>query len=198
MWCMHVLTMTDTLSQNVARARQDLVLSLAAVARGDKAAFATLYMRTHIKLFGICLRICADQAAAEDILQEVYIQVWRKASQYDAARSSPVTWLVVIARNRAIDWLRTSKITHDDESALANVPDTNERADEYLVRLDEEARLKTCLGNLSAMDRTFILETFFRGLTYADLAVSVGTPLGTVKNRIRRALLTLRVGLSLD
>src|SRR5215831_3598924 len=88
--------------------RSQLVAALARVAGGDRAALQTVYQGTSAKLFGVCLRILNDKSEAEDVLQEVYLTVWRKASSFDPARASPITWLVAIARNRSIDRLRAA------------------------------------------------------------------------------------------
>src|SRR6266571_2739072 len=91
--------------------RSQLSAALARVATGDRAALRLVYQDTSAKLFGVCLRILNDRSEAEDVLQEVYVTVWRKAASYDPSRASPITWLVAIARNRAIDRLRASAIS---------------------------------------------------------------------------------------
>src|SRR4030081_4139561 len=91
--------------------RSQLVAALARVAGGDRAALQIVYQDTSAKLFGVCLRILNDRSEAEDVLQEVYVTVWRKAASFDPARASPITWMVAIARNRAIDRLRASAVS---------------------------------------------------------------------------------------
>lgn len=91
-------------------AREALVAALAAVARQDRAALRQVYDLTSAKLFGICLRICGDRGSAEDVLQAVYLKIWDRAGQFDAARASPITWLAAIARNSAIDWRRSAAV----------------------------------------------------------------------------------------
>src|SRR6267154_5307936 len=88
--------------------RSQLAAALVRVAAGDRAALQTVYQDTSAKLFGVCLRILNDKSEAEDVLQEVYLTVWRKAASFDPARASPITWLVAIARNRSIDRLRSA------------------------------------------------------------------------------------------
>jgi RNA polymerase sigma factor (sigma-70 family) len=92
----------------IAANRSQLAAALARVAAGDRAALRIVYQDTSAKLFGVCLRILNDRGEAEDVLQDVYVTVWRKAGSFDPARASPITWLVAIARNRAIDRLRSS------------------------------------------------------------------------------------------
>ena len=93
-------------------ANRDLLVSaLARIPAGDRAALQTVYRLTSAKLFGVCLRILGERSEAEDVLQEVYVTVWRKAADFDAARASPMTWLIAITRNRAIDRLRASRVS---------------------------------------------------------------------------------------
>jgi RNA polymerase sigma factor (sigma-70 family) len=105
--------------------RERLVLALAQVADGDQLALREVYDSTCAKLFGVCLRICQDREAAEDVLQNVYIEIWHRAGRFDGTRASPVTWLCAIARNAAIDWRRANGTVHLPESAAAAVADTS-------------------------------------------------------------------------
>src|SRR4030081_2854060 len=91
--------------------RSQLVAALARIAGGDRAALQLIYQNTSAKLFGVCLRILKDRGEAEDVLQEVFVTVWRKAASFDPGRASPITWMVAIARNRAIDRLRASAVS---------------------------------------------------------------------------------------
>src|ERR1700704_496904 len=103
-----VVSGLDRYSMGVEENRSQLVAALARVAGGDRAALQIVYRDTSAKLFGVCLRILNDRSEAEDVLQEVYLTVWRKAASFDPARASPITWLVAIARNRSIDRLRAT------------------------------------------------------------------------------------------
>src|SRR5215510_14602187 len=100
---------------DVAATRSQLAAALVRVASGDRAALRLVYQDTSAKLFGVCLRILNDRSEAEDVLQDVYVTVWRKAASFDPARASPITWLVAIARNRAIDRLRASAVSRRAE-----------------------------------------------------------------------------------
>src|SRR5215470_14302020 len=100
---------------NVDAKRKELAAALARVAAGDRAALRLIYHDTSAKLFGVCLRILSDRSEAEDVLQEVYVTVWRKAASFDPGRASPITWLVAIARNRSIDRLRSSAVSRRSE-----------------------------------------------------------------------------------
>lgn len=178
-------------SEDAGRAR--LVEAILATAREDRSAFRRLYRLTRAKLFGICLRICGDREAAEDVLQEVYLIVWRRAGGFEPGRASPITWLATIARNRAIDWRRA----HPARAAAgadeaAHVPDPHPDAVATLLRDEERRRLALCLDELDATQRDAIRTAFFEGVTYAELATRRGVPTGTVKSWIRRGLIRLR------
>jgi RNA polymerase sigma-70 factor (ECF subfamily) len=164
--------------------------ALKAVAEGDRAALQVVYQRTSAKLFGICLRILSDRMEAEDALQEVYVSLWRRASSYDPARSSPITWLATFARNRAIDRLRSSsRARHtDDLDEVGGVADERPGALEVMESDQERQRLFGCMEQLEERQRVAIRSAFFGGLTYAQLAERAGTPLGTMKSWIRRGL----------
>jgi RNA polymerase sigma-70 factor (ECF subfamily) len=167
---------------------------LVAVAGGDSAAFENLYRSTSAKLFGICLRVVKQRNEAEDVLQDVYTTIWRKANQYDAARASAITWLAMMARNKAIDRVRASGVErHSAPLDLADeIYDQSPGAHAIAEASDENKRLNACLGELEAQRRNLIRVAFFEGATYEELAARSGSPLGTVKSWIRRGLLRLK------
>jgi RNA polymerase sigma-70 factor (ECF subfamily) len=177
-----------------AQGRARLAACLAAVAAGERTALAELYRHTGAKLFGLCLRILGDRGEAEDVLQEVYLTVWQRAAAYDPARASAMTWLLAIARNRAIDRLRArgGRPAAAPVEAAALVPDPAPAAFELLEADDERCRLARCLESLDEAPRRAIREAFFGGMTYEALAAAEGVPLGTMKSWIRRGLLKLR------
>ena len=180
-----------------AQARERLARALQRVAGGDRAALAEVYSATSAKLFGICLRILPDRQEAEDALQEAYLTVWRNAGRFDAARASPITWLAALTRNRALDRLRGRKsVPLEGLDLAAAVADPADGADRMLEQGEEGARLGACLGRLERADTALIRAAFYQGSTYTELAARASTPLGTVKSRIRRALLKLRECLS--
>jgi RNA polymerase sigma factor (sigma-70 family) len=181
-------------SMDAETRRRQLVAALARVANGDRAALRLVYAQTSAKLFAICLRILGDRSEAEDVVQDVYLTVWRKAARYDAAVASPITWLVAIARNRAIDRLRS------DASARAALPieaaddvaDAGLSAVERLERDEEQMRLGACLDELVQRQSAAIRSAFLDGLTYEQLARAADVPLGTMKSWIRRGLMKLK------
>ena len=165
---------------------------MAAVSAGDGAALADLYERTSAKLYGICLRLLRDEAEAQDVLQDAYVSVWNKAEHYDSAKASPITWLAVVARNKAIDRLRQRRIGSDDLDAAANVEDDSPSAFTVVERQQDAARLAGCLDELEDRARAMIRAAFLDGATYPELAEREGVPLGTMKSWIRRGLQRLR------
>jgi RNA polymerase sigma-70 factor (ECF subfamily) len=175
-------------------ARRQLAAALARVARGDRTALQLVYRDTSAKLFGVCLRILHDNGEAEDVLQDVYITVWRRAETFDPDRASPITWLVAIARNRAIDRLRASAKTRRvlpiDDAVV--VKDTAPGALAQLETGEEHRRLLDCLGTLEPRHASAIRSAFLDGATYEALAQRMDVPLGTMKSWIRRSLLRLR------
>jgi RNA polymerase sigma factor (sigma-70 family) len=176
-------------------ANRDLIVAaLARVPKGDRAALQTVYRLTSAKLFGVALRILGERSEAEDVLQEVFVTVWRKAADFDASRASPITWLVAITRNRAIDRLRATKSSRNmDPIDEANeIADSAPMADSALETAQDNARLHGCLDTLAADERTAMRGAFFDGNTYEDLAQRTGVPLATMKSRIRRAMIKLK------
>jgi RNA polymerase sigma-70 factor (ECF subfamily) len=174
--------------------RKQLAAALARVAAGDRAALRVVYQDTAAKLFGVCIRILKDRSEAEDVLQDVYVTVWRKAGAFDPGRASPITWLVAIARNRAIDRLRASAVSRRMEpiEAADAVSDPAPVASEHFELGQQQERLTRCLEELEAQHATAIRAAFLDGATYEQLAVRMSVPLGTMKSWIRRGLLKLR------
>ena len=175
-------------------ARAELVGLLDRVGQGDRDALRAVYDRTSAKLFGIALRICAEREAAEDVLQDIYLKIWRRAGRYDATRASPITWLATIARNTAIDWRRAHNAPAMlGEDALATVADERVGADVLVEDAETRARIFTCIDGLDERRATAIRAAFFDGLSYPQLAERMAVPLGTMKSWIRRGLIELKV-----
>lgn len=182
----------------------ELASLLARTGLGDRAAFATLYERTSAHLLGVVMRIQRDRALAEDILQEVFVNVWRAAQSFDAAQSQPLTWLTSVARNRTIDSLRRAHAqpqlktpvnsTNDDEETdvYDTVADDAPGPLDLLSRASEARALAMCMDVLSPQQRQSVALAFFDGLSHAEVAESMREPLGTVKSWVRRALMSLK------
>lgn len=180
---------------------RDLAGLLARAGVGDRGAFAALYEATSAHLFAVVLRINRDRAQAEDILQEVYVGVWRAAQGFDAAQSQPLTWLTSIARHRAIDSLRRSRTqpqalantsTDGDEDVYDSLADAADGPLDLLSRASDARALADCMQHLSAPQRQSVALAFFDGLSHAEVAEKLQQPLGTVKSWVRRALLALK------
>jgi RNA polymerase sigma-70 factor (ECF subfamily) len=165
---------------------------LDAVSRGDRRALSELYSRTSAKLYGICLRLLGSEADAQDALQEAYVTVWQKASRFDASKASPITWLCVLARNKAIDRLRQRPIAAEELDEAIAIPDSGPTALEMVEQAQESDRLSRCLDELEERTRSMIRAAFLEGATYSQLADRESVPLGTMKSWIRRGLLRLR------
>ena len=170
-----------------------LAALLAGVARKNRGALERLYSCTSAKLFGVALRILDDRAHAEEALQELYLTIWRRAYAFDPARGTAMTWLMTLARNAAVD--RRRQVGRMRDAVLLPELELLDPAPDPLAAVlegDERRRLGECLQTLDPRDRQFIAASFFEGSSYSELAAREGTPLPTVKSRIRRALLKLR------
>jgi len=163
------------------------------IAAGDRDALRQLYQATSAKLFGVCLRILSNRDESEDVLQEVFITVWRRADRFDGGRASVMTWLSTIARNRAIDRLRArGPMAYAEPVEEMQIEDAAPRAEALLEAGQDQARLHRCLSELDPRTERVIRTAFFEGVTYDALAQRVGAPLGTVKSWVRRGLLKLK------
>jgi len=177
---------------------------LSRIALGDRAAFDRLYRDTSTHLLGVILRIQSDRAQAEDVLQEVYVNVWRAAQSFNPALSQARTWLNSIARNRAIDSLRRRQSEPQTVSRFQAGPDEDETdmlqdiaADTpgplALLEQAAEARaLGECMQHLSGEQQHSLALAYYQGLTHAEVAQQLGHPLGTVKSWVRRGLQSLK------
>jgi RNA polymerase sigma-70 factor, ECF subfamily len=172
-----------------------IAAALARIPAGDRAALQTVYRLTSAKLFGVALRILGERGEAEDVLQEVYVTVWRKAADFDSQRASPMTWLIAIARNRAIDRLRASRTSRhmDPIDVAADLADSAPLAERTLEDAQSHARLHRCLDGLADHERAALNGAFFDGNTYDELAERMKVPLGTMKSWIRRAMIKLKI-----
>ena len=167
--------------------------ALEAVANGDRAAFELVYRRTSVKLFGIASRILPERQEAEEVLQEIYLAVWRRAGAFDPARGTAMTWLITLARTRALDRFRATRRRPSDPIELAdNVPDAEPDAETQVLAQDEAGRIGWCLDRLDGDDARLIRTAFYEDASYAELAQRAARPLGTIKSRIRRALIRLK------
>jgi RNA polymerase sigma-70 factor (ECF subfamily) len=168
---------------------------LHAIARGDEAALARLYDAYRVILFGLLVRILNSREEAEDILQDVFIQVWRRAKDFDERRGRPFTWLVTLARSRAIDRLRMLDARQRLTIGAAQEHEHNESVSDALtdtVNSEQKAIVRRALATLPEEQRDALLLAYFEGLTQSEIASRIGAPLGTVKTRMRSGMIKLR------
>ncbi|MBV9092774.1 MAG: ECF RNA polymerase sigma factor SigK [Streptosporangiaceae bacterium] len=170
----------------------DLAAQLRLVARGDAAAFDAVYTRVAAPVFGIVSRVVRDPAQSEEVTQEVLLEVWRTAARFDAARGSAMTWVMTMAHRRAVDRVRASAKQSERErrTAAAQIP-FDEVAEAAEASLDRE-RVRRCLDSLTEIQRESVVLAYYRGYTYGEVASLLSVPAGTVKTRMRDALIRLR------
>lgn len=176
----------------------ELIWLLASVAKGDEAAFERLYAATRAKLFGVVLRILRRQDLAEEVVQEAYVKIWNSAGQFNPALASPITWMVSIARNRAIDVVRKrSEASIEEEPAALEVasdtPDPLARKE----MTEELKRILECVGQLDPERQRLVLLAYYNGWSREQLSAKFNTPLNTVKTWLRRSMIDIRACLGL-
>ncbi len=171
----------------------ELVWLLASVAKGDQAAFLRVYEATHGKLYGVVLRILRRQDLAEEVLQEAYVKIWNNAGQFNPGMASPITWMVSIARNRAIDIVRKrSEASIEDEPAALEVASDTPEPLARREMTEELKRVLECVGRLEPDRQRLVLLAYYNGWSREQLADKFDTPLSTVKTWLRRSLIEIR------
>jgi len=166
---------------------------LKAIAARDEAALAQLYDGYRVILFGLLMRILSNREEAEDVLQEVFLQVWRRAADFDENRGRPFTWLVTLARSRGIDRLRT--LAARERVATAGARDEAEVVSDAAsdaFRSEQRQAVNNALAQLPDEQKRLLLLAYFDGLSQSEIAARVGAPLGTVKTRMRTGMMKLR------
>jgi RNA polymerase sigma-70 factor, ECF subfamily len=171
----------------------ELVWLLAAVAKGDEAAFERLYQATRAKLYGAVLRILRRAGPADAVMREAYLEVWSSAGQFDPALASPITWMLAIARNRAVDLVRRTSATpmEEEPEAMQAAADTPDPLAEREMS-DELKRLLACMGRLDPERRRLVLLAYYGGSSREELAAAFDQPANTIKTWLRRALFDIR------
>ncbi len=166
---------------------------LLAVGRGDRDALAALYREVAPHLFALAVRITRQASIAEEVVQDVFVAVARKAQSYDPSRGTAMAWLATITRNRALDLTtRARRTTALDDARTGRLVDSDPDAFERLAATEAGRRLRTCLEALPETQRRAIVLAFFDGATHEEVAARLASPLGTVKSWVRRALIRLR------
>ncbi len=176
--------------------RQRDVELLARIAQGDEQAFAQFYRRSADGLYGLALKMMNDPGEAEDVLQDGFSYMWRKAATYDPARSSPFTWAVMIVRNKAIDRLRTrqrqARIVEKATVNFLHFTDSDDASSREPERREDCAQVRAALAEIPGDQKQVVEMAFFGGLTHEQIAQQLDAPLGTIKARIRRGLMRMR------
>ncbi|MGB3352835.1 MAG: sigma-70 family RNA polymerase sigma factor [Mycobacterium sp.] len=172
----------------------DLDALLRQVARGDVDAFASFYDQTRSRVFGLVTRVLRDPGYSEETTQDVYLQVWRNAENYDPAAGSPMAWLMTLAHRRAVDRVRSEQAASTRESryGAANVEPPADHVADTVVRTDERRQVTECLGSLTDTQRECIQLAYYDGLTYVQVSERLSANLATVKSRMRDAIRGLR------
>ena len=171
--------------------REHIEHLIARTALGDRTAFGALYAATSAKLFGVILRVLDNRAEAEETLQDVYIKIWHNAGRYRVNGLSPMTWLIAIARNAAID-ARRRKMRDADGDLPEMLPDSAPGPESRAIDAADRARLVTCFEELPPDRAGAVRRAYLEGKSYAELAAQYGVPLNTMRTWLRRSLLKLR------
>jgi RNA polymerase sigma-70 factor (ECF subfamily) len=192
------------------QARTSLQELLAKTARGDYAAFAEVYERTHTHLFGLALRMLKREHAAEDALQEAFVSIWKNAASYrpnvGGQEVQPMTWLIAIVRNKALDALRSharrketdlpDAVATDGGTGELQSQDAGATALELLAKASQALQIETCFNVLDGSHRQSLALAYYQGLSHSEVAAHMGAPLGSVKSWIRRGLEKLKACLA--
>lgn len=189
----------ETLPAAPARAETDEAL-IARIAAGDKRAMRTLFDRHHLRIYRFALRLLGEREVAEDVLSEVFLDVWRHAEMF-GGRSQASTWLIAIARFKALTWLRRRGETPLDEATAAAIPDTSDDPETVMRKKQQSQILRDCLARLSLKHREIVDLVYYQEMTIAEVARIVGIPEATVKTRMfhaRRQLFDLLAAAGVD
>jgi RNA polymerase sigma-70 factor, ECF subfamily len=167
---------------------------LGRVARGDSAAFATVYDLTKTRVYGLVMRVLRDPGYSEETTQEVYLEVWRTASEFDSAKGSALAWLLTMAHRRAVDRVRAEQAGSRRESryGAATADPASDVVADSAIAGDERRRVTECLDTLTDAQRQCIELAYYQGLTYSEVSQRLAANLSTIKSRIRDALRGLR------
>ena len=168
------------------------------IAQGDQAALGTLYDRTSATVYGLAVKILRNESAAEEVTIEVYMQVFRQAWTYKAERGSPLAWLVTLTRSRAIDRLRSERLRRLREDPIETIeamPATSTDPVDSVLAGESQRAVRLAVGALRPEQRRVIELAYYTGMSHREIAEALGQPLGTIKARIRAAMLALRDGL---
>ena len=177
---------------------KDLQSNLARVALGDRTAFASVYQATSAHLFSVALRILKRRDVAEDVLQEAFVSVWHHAGSYQAASGQPMTWMISIVRNKALDVVRSASARHETARPVTAEGDEIDIADErpnplqLLTQATDALAIRGCMEALDASHRQCLALAYYHGMSHSEVAAHMRAPLGSVKAWVRRGLERLK------
>jgi RNA polymerase sigma-70 factor (ECF subfamily) len=177
---------------------QDWAALIKQIADGDQSAMTTLYDTTSRMVFGLVLRVLGDRSTAEEVLLDVYTQVWRQARMYDSKRGAPLAWLMTIARSRAIDRLRSGKhdqMAREPLETTGALTSSSANPEEMTASAERQRIVRSALELLTPEQREVIELAYYYGLSHSEIATKLGQPLGTVKTRTRLGMIKLREAL---
>jgi RNA polymerase sigma-70 factor (ECF subfamily) len=181
-----------------ARPRDDLEAQIGLVARGDGAAFDALYERLAPSVFGVVKGVIRDPAQSEEVTQEVLLEVWRTAAKFAPGRGSVTAWVMTMAHRRAVDRVRSVQKEAERERRVATEEVPYDEVTEAVESSLERERVRRCLNSLTDVQRESLILAYYRGHTYSQVAGLLGVPTGTVKTRMRDALIRMRDCLGVD
>jgi RNA polymerase sigma-70 factor (ECF subfamily) len=167
---------------------------LARVATGDKRAFAELYDTTAARVYGLVKRLLIDPAQAEEVTQEIYLEIWQTATRYQPERGSAMSWMLTMAHRRAVDRVRASQASRDRDTRIG-IRDYDREYDQVAEHVEitmEGARVKRALQGLTELQRQAVQLAYYGGLSHSEIATELHVPVGTVKTRIRDGMIRLR------
>jgi RNA polymerase sigma-70 factor (ECF subfamily) len=167
---------------------------LVRVASGDKAAFTELYDATAPRIYGLVKRLLVDPAQAEEVTQEIYLEIWQSATRYKPERGSAMSWMLTMAHRRAVDRIRASQASRDRDSRIG-IRDYDREYDQVAEHVEitmEGARVKRALQGLTELQRHAVELAYYGGLSHSEIAAQLHVPVGTVKTRIRDGMIRLR------
>jgi RNA polymerase sigma-70 factor (ECF subfamily) len=167
---------------------------LVRVASGDKAAFTELYDATAARIYGLVKRLLVDPAQAEEVTQEIYLEIWQSATRYKPERGSAMSWMLTMAHRRAVDRIRASQASRDRDSRIG-IRDYDREYDQVAEHVEitmEGARVKRALQGLTELQRHAVELAYYGGLSHSEIAAQLHVPVGTVKTRIRDGMIRLR------
>jgi RNA polymerase sigma-70 factor (ECF subfamily) len=194
------MTMCAARSEQEPAERADAGLDtlLTRVAKGDQAAFEALYDQLAASVYGLIRKVLRNPSQAEEVTQEVLLEVWRTASRFDPARGSAATWMLTIAHRRAVDRVRAEEAAAAREQRTAQAPTAVDEVAETVEASMDAERLRRCLAGLTELQRESITLAYYGGYSYAQVAALLDTALGTIKTRIRDGLTRLRACLGVS